>query len=310
MEKRIFGKTGLEVSVLGFGGAPIGFLETEQKEVAAVLNQLLDEGVNLIDTAAMYLGSEELIGKAVGHRRKEFLLVSKCGRGWASAADEDWSEAGVQKYVDRTLQRTGFSHVDVMLLHSCDLDTLKKGEALGGLVRARDAGKVRFVGYSGDNEALAYAVALPEVAVVQTSINLCDQANIDRGLPGARRHNVGVMAKRPIANAAWKKLSDQQGMYASYAKTYTERLAAMGIQPGDFGISGPPEQAWPELALRFTLSQPGVHTAIIGTTRPANVALNLAAARKGPLPHITVDSVREAFRKAEAASGKMWMGET
>lgn len=308
MEKRLFGKTGLQVSVLGFGGAPIGFLQTEQKEVAGVLNQLLDAGVNLIDTAAMYRGSEALIGKAVGHRRGEFVLVSKCGAGLESEPSTDWSAAGIAKFVEQTLRRTGFSHVDVMLLHSCDLATLEKGEALGALVKAREAGKIRFVGYSGDNEAVAYAAGLPEVAVIQTSINLCDQANIDLVLPKARQHNVGVMAKRPIANAAWKKLSEQPGMYASYAKTYTERLAAMGIQPGDFGIGGPPEEAWPELALRFTLSQPGVHTAIIGTRNAANVKRNIAAAKKGPLPHITVDSVREAFRKAEA--GKSWRGET
>jgi len=60
----------------------------------------------------------------------------------------------------------------------------------------------------------------PDVAVVQTSVNVADQSNIDRVLPAARKHNAGVMAKRPIANAAWKEISEQPGMYQSYAATH------------------------------------------------------------------------------------------
>ena len=78
-ENRVFGTTGLQVSPLGFGGAPIGYLATEQQQVARILNLLLDAGVNVIDTAECYPGSESLIGQAVGHRRKEFVLVTKCG---------------------------------------------------------------------------------------------------------------------------------------------------------------------------------------------------------------------------------------
>ena len=72
------------------------------------------------------------------------------------------------------------SVVDVMLLHSCDLATLQKGEALGALVKARDAGKIRFAGYSGDNEAAAWAAAHPDIAVLETSISIADQRNICR----------------------------------------------------------------------------------------------------------------------------------
>lgn len=310
MEKRPFGKTGLDVSVVGFGGAPIGFLETEQRQVGDVLNGLLDRGVNLIDTAAMYLGSEQAIGKAIGHRRGEFVLVSKCGAGWDTPGDSDWSAAGIRKYIDRSLQRLNFDVIDVMLLHSCDLATLQKGEALGAVIEARDAGKVRFVGYSGDNDAAAHAVTLPDVAVLETSVNICDQANIDAALPGAREHDVGVLAKRPVANAAWKKLDQQPGMYSSYARDYTERLAAMKLTPADLGFEGDPETVWPEIALRFTLSQPGVTTAIIGTTNPRNVEANLVAAGEGPLSDDVVEKLRKAFRDAQAASGSTWPGLT
>jgi aryl-alcohol dehydrogenase-like predicted oxidoreductase len=115
MEKRRFGKTGHDISVLGFGGAPIGFLETEQQRVARILNILLDEGVNLIDTAAAYHGSEEAIGKAVSHRRSEYVLVSKCGEPGTPESDA-WKPASLTQTVDRALSRLKTDHLDVMLL--------------------------------------------------------------------------------------------------------------------------------------------------------------------------------------------------
>jgi aryl-alcohol dehydrogenase-like predicted oxidoreductase len=310
MEKRTFGRTSLDVSVLGFGGAPIGVLNTEQAQIETILNALLDQGVNVIDTAAGYLGSEEAIGKAVAHRRDEFVLVSKCGQASDHLDGEAWSAQVITQTVDRALRRLQTDHLDVMLLHTCDLETLKKGEALGALVDACGAGKIRYVGYSGDNAAAVYAAEHPDVAVIETSINICDQANIDTVLPKAVENGVGVIAKRPIANAAWKNLSDQPGFYATYAKTYTERLAKMGVSLSELGFEGEPDRGWPEIALRFTLSQPGVHTAIIGTTNPAHVEANIQAADNGPLPAETVELLRVAFRQAESASAESWGGLT
>ena len=304
MEKRAFGRTGLDVSVLGFGGAPIGVLETGQSDVDSVLALLLDHGVNLIDTAAGYRGSEEAIGRSVGHRRDDFVLVSKCGQAFDDLAGEAWSAEVISATVDRSLARLGTEYLDVMLLHTCDREVLERGEALGALVRARDAGKVRFVGFSGDNQTAAYAAGLDDVAVIQTSVNVCDQVNIDQVLPVAVDHAVGVMAKRPIANAAWKDLNDQPGFYARYAETYTERLALMDVSPEDLGFEA---SDWPEIALRFTLAAEGVHTAIIGTTNPAHVQANLEAVSRGPLPDDTVNLLRIAF---VAAAAEDWTGQT
>jgi aryl-alcohol dehydrogenase-like predicted oxidoreductase len=308
MRKVAFCRTGLQVSQLGFGAAPIGYLDTERQRVSRILNLLLDSGVNLIDTAANYPGAEEMIAQAVGARRGEFVVVSKCGTSLPDVDEPAWSAAMVTKTVDRSLRRLRTDRLDVMLLHSCDLETLRRGEALGALARARDAGKVRFAGYSGDNEAAEYAASLADVAVIQTSVNIVDQVNIERVLPAARKHNVGVMAKRPIANAAWKDPGEQPGMYKSYAATYTDRLRKMGIDPAALGFGGPPARAWPELAVRFTLSQPGVHTAIIGTTNPQNAQVNITAAEKGPLPREAVEKIREAFRRADPAGA--WVGQT
>ena len=311
MELRTLGKTGFEVSALGFGGAPVGYLETDRGQVAEILNTLLDRGGNLIDTAASYSGSEEAIGEAIGHRRDDYVLVSKCGQAFDDIEGEAWSALAVGQTVDRALRRLKTDYLDVMLLHSCDLETLKKGEALGALIKARDAGKVRFVGYSGDNEAAVHAAGLDDVAVIETSVSICDQANINNVLPFAQRNNVGVLAKRPIANAAWRDASEQRGMYVAYASTYSERLAKMAITPAELGFPGDVGAAWPEIALRFTLSQPGVTTAIVGTTKTSNVERNLEALSKGALPENVVTEMRAAFRRAEAASGdEPWLGQT
>lgn len=303
MERRIFGKTGTAVSVLGFGGAPVGLLKTERAEVARILNQLLDAGVNLIDTAASYSGSEELIAEAIGHRRQEYFLVTKCGGKIDDIDAPAWSAGLIAATVDRALRRLRTDRLDLMLLHTCDLETLKRGEGLATLLKARDAGKIRFVGYSGDNEAVAYAASLPEVAVVEMSVNLADQANIDRGVAKARENNVGVIAKRPIANAAWKERAQQPGFYKDYAQTYKDRLDVMRLDPAALEVD-----SWAELALRFTLSQAGVQSAIIGTTSAANTRANIEAAAKGPLPEHVLAKVRAAFKRADP-EGK-WRGET
>ena len=309
MNKITFGKTGLSVSTLGFGGAPIGFLQTDADRVAALLNTLLDAGVNFIDTAAASAGSEEMIGKLVASRRDQLVLVSKCGQPSADLPGEAWSESRILATVDRTLKRLHTDRLDVMLLHSCDLPTLKKGEALGALVKAKNAGKIKFAGYSGDNQAAAFAAALPDVAVIETSISIADQANIDHVLPVARKHNVGVIVKRPIANAAWRQPGDQHGLYASYAQVYHDRLRKMEITPADLGFSGPPQNAWPEIALRFTLAQPGIHVPIIGTTNPKSAVANIENCAKGPLPDDAVRKIRAAFRSAEKAAGEIWAGQ-
>ncbi|MHC4947785.1 MAG: aldo/keto reductase [Planctomycetota bacterium] len=297
--RRRFGRTGLEVSPLGFGGAPIGWMEPGDDTVGRLLNALLDRGVNVIDTAAMYRGSEQMIARAIGHRRDEFVLITKCGIALDEIDAPAWSGPLVTASIDRSLRHLGTDRVDVMLLHSCDLETLRRGEALGALVAARDAGKVRFAGYSGDNEAAAHAVTLDDVAVLQTSVNVCDQRNIDAVLPAARARDVGVMVKRPIANAAWKAIEHQYDAYRDYARPYHERFAAMDLRLDELGFEGDPGAVWPGVALRFTLGVEGVHTAIAGTTAPHHVDANLRAAAAGPLAPDVVARIRAAFRRAD-----------
>ena len=308
MEMVAFGRTGLHVSRIAFGAGPIGYLGADPREVGRILNLLLDRGVNLIDTAAAYLGSEELIGAAVGHRRREYLLLSKCGRKVPGVEGQDWSAPVVSATVDRSLRRLGTDRLDVMLLHSCPVEVLRRGEALGALLKAKEAGKIRFAGYSGDNDAAEFAAGLDGVDVLMCSASLCDQANLDRALPAAAAQGLGTLLKRPVANGAWKAADEQQGVYRDYVKPYQERFQAMGLDPRALGFPGP--EPWMEIALRFALAIPGAQTLSIGTTRAANAEANLRLAEKGPLAPAAAAAIRKAFQEARARAGGEWPGLT
>lgn len=307
LDKRPFGNTGFQVSPLGFGGAPIGLLGIERQQASNVLNALLDAGVNLIDTAASYQESEGFIGESIGSRRDEFVLVSKCGGKIEDIDAPEWSPELITQTVDRSLEALRTTQIDVMLLHSCKRDVLERGDSLAALIKAREAGKIRFAGYSGDNETAAYAATLSDIAVIQTSISIADQRNIDMVLPKCRERNLGVEAKRPIANAAWKDVNKQPGFYKDYAKTYTDRLKEMKLAINALSFDDS-DDGWSELALRFTLSQPGVSTAIIGTTNPDHAKKNITFAGKGPLPADVSEKIRGAFRLADPNG--QWTGQT
>src|SRR5262245_6945678 len=129
MEKRQLGRTGMQVSVLGFGGSEIGFEHTAQADVDRLLNAALDAGLNAIDTAAIYPDSEKKIGAAVGARRSEFFLFTKCGDP-TSNDPQYWNADALTKSIHRSLSDLGTDCVDVIQLHSCNEATLRKGEAI------------------------------------------------------------------------------------------------------------------------------------------------------------------------------------
>src|SRR5947207_13135438 len=102
MEKRSLGRTNMDVTVLGFGGA--GLAGENMENIGRVLNSALDAGINVIDTAECYEGGEESIGDAISKRRDEFFLFTKCGhpRGIGSA---DWSASSILESIERSLRR-------------------------------------------------------------------------------------------------------------------------------------------------------------------------------------------------------------
>jgi aryl-alcohol dehydrogenase-like predicted oxidoreductase len=297
MEKRVLGKTGMAVSVLGFGGAEIGYENVAFEKVERLLHAALDAGLNIIDTAECYPGSEELVGRAVSGRRKDFFLFTKCGH--ASGFDlPDWDLRMLEMQIDRSLQRLRLDHVDLVQLHSCSKEMLENGDVIRVLEKARDAGKTRFVGYSGDGQAAVYAVESGRFDTLQTSVSIADQEVIDLVLPLAARRNIGVIAKRPIANAIWKLPTQPANAY------YQEYWRRLGILKYDF-LRQDMDQAV-SIALRFTLAQPGVATAIVGTTKPDRWAANARLLDAGPLNASEIQAIRERWRAAASAD---WVGQ-
>lgn len=298
MERRSFGKTGMQVSVLGFGGAEIGFQGADPQTVSRLLNSALDAGLNVIDTAECYANSEELIGQAVSHRRQDYYLFTKCGH--AAGFDlPDWSPALLEQSIERSLRLLKTDCLDLVQLHSCSEETLRQGDAIAALQRARDAGKTRFIGYSGDRTDALYAVECGAFDSLQISINIADQQAIDLVLPRARERQMGVIVKRPIANAVWRGSERPSG---EYYQPYWDRLQALQYDflKGDLCDSI-------GIALRFTAFLPGVHTLIVGTTQPERWQQNAALLEAGPLPAELYAAIRQRW---QAVAGQDWVGQT
>ena len=299
MEKRRLGKTDMEVSILGFGGAEIGYEGISLDTVQALLNSALDAGLNVIDTAECYENSEELIGKAIGNRRDQFHLFTKCGhpRGVGS---EDWSPSSILESVERSLRRLQTDRLDLIQLHSCSEAVLRKGDAIAALQTAREKGLTRYIGYSGDSVAAKFAVESGVFDTLQTSINIADQEALELTVPLALERQMGVIAKRPLANVAWKT---GHKPIEPYHHTYWDRLRKLAY---DFTRPDTLEKSI-SLALRFTLSAPGVHTAIVGTTKPERWQENAELLKAGPLKENEFQSIRERWDDIAPAT---WIGQT
>jgi len=299
MEKRQLGKTDMQVSVLGFGGAEIGFEGATAETVATLLNSALDAGLNVIDTAECYEGSEELIGSAVSHRRNDFFLFTKVGHP-KGVGSEDWSIPSILESIERSLRRLRTDRLDLVQLHSCSEAVLQKGDVIRALQTARDRGHTRYIGYSGDSRAAKFAVESGAFDTLQTSINIADQESLELFLPSACERQIGVIAKRPIANAAWKS---GHKPIDSYQHPYWDRLRKL-----DYGFirSQPLEESIAH-ALRFTLSVPGVHTAIVGTSKPERWQENARLLEAGPLSASEFAAIRERW---DDIAPTTWVGQT
>lgn len=286
MEHRTLGKTGLSVSLLGFGGSEIGAPSVDQSTVEELLNAALDAGLNVIDTAECYRESEEKIGRAVATRRGDFHLFTKCGHEGEALGGTDWDPATLTKSIERSLERLKVDHVDLVQLHTCSLDQLKGGDVIDVLNRAREAGKARFIGYSGDNEAATYAVSCGAFDTLQTSVNIADQNCVDGWVHDAQVAGMGVIAKRPIANAAWKPGPEE----GDYGWPYRLRLDELDYDflGGDHDIA---------IAMRFTATVPGVSTMIVGTEKPGRWSQNAEILKAGVLPPDEYEAIRVRWRE-------------
>jgi len=231
MQKVQFGSTGFETSRLGVGLSEIGSFElSDQAQATNVLNTALDNGINFLDTSACYGISEELVGNGVSQRRDDYFLATKAGHVARGYEGEAWTFQTVVDSIDRSLRLLQTDHVDVVQLHSCDIDVLEKGDAIRALQEAQQAGKTSFIGYSGDNESAHWAVDSGLFATLQTSYNLVEQRARTTGLlEKAIAKGMGTIIKRPIAGGVWgKSRPDAADQTASnYNTPYLDRAKSV-----------------------------------------------------------------------------------
>lgn len=290
---RSLGTTGLEVPPLGYGAAAAGDPALSETEAGALLDGAVDAGATLIDTARSYGLSEERIGRHLSGRRREFVLSTKVGYGVPGVPD--WTGPAVQAGIDLALRTLKTDVIDIVHLHSCATGVLRRGEVIEALVRAREAGKIRVAAYSGDGDALDMAVDSGRFGGIQTSVNLCDLASLEKGtVARAAARGIGVLAKRPLANAPWARTAPPAGDEAAAAYFHRWRGLAYdlgGLEPA-------------EAALRFAAFAPGIAAAIVGTRSLARLSAHLAAVARGPLPEALERALLARWRER----GGAWPG--
>jgi aryl-alcohol dehydrogenase-like predicted oxidoreductase len=286
MEQREFGKQGFRVSTLGLGAGHIGDPEADETQVAALLNQALDIGITLIDTARSYGMSEERIGRHIGHRRQQYILSTKVG--YDVPGFDDWTYDCILAGVDAALTRLRTDYLDIVHLHSCPLEILQRGNVIRALHQARDQGKLRVASYSGENEELLWAIESGHFGGIECSVNLFDQRCLDHALPKAQARGMGVIAKRPLANAPWRFVERPHG---DYCEEYWLRWKSMGLETNDMD--------WNELALRFAAFAPTVDSAIVGTSSIGHLLQNMNYLKHGPLPTERFEFLQELFRRCD-----------
>jgi len=298
VETRKFGKTDMKVSVLGFGSAEIGMDSStaSDQEVGELLNALLDEGVNVLDSASSYKRSEGLIGKHVAARRSEYYVFSKLGEGESVGLPyPDWDVRNVRPSIERTLRDLKTDYVDLMMIHSCSEAVLRQGDLIEALRDLKREGLTRYIGYSGDSTDALYAVSTGVFDALETSINIADQEALQLTVSEASKRDMGIIAKRPIANAVWVR----QGL-ENAPDPYVERLGKL-----NYPFLKNDSDAIAEKALRFVLSVPFVDTAIVGTTKLAHFRQNIGYAAKGKLPDREILDIRNRWLEVQEPA---WAG--
>ena len=270
LTRRALGKTGLDVSVLGFGAGPLGDGRLSELDADALVGAALEHGITLFDTAPSYGSSEERLGRALGARRRDVVVATKGGYGVPGIAD--WTGEVIRRGIDAALARMRTDVIDIFLLHSCDAGTLGRDDILSELDRAKSAGKIRAAGYSGENEALAAAIASGRFDVVECSVSMFDRGSLASAVADAAARGIGVLAKRPLANGAWRHDSPPD---APDVRTYWDRAQTMRIDVEPL--------TWPEALVRFAAYADGVTSALVGTSKVAHLSDAAAAAARGPL---------------------------
>jgi aryl-alcohol dehydrogenase-like predicted oxidoreductase len=303
MNYRTLGKTGLEVSVLGYGAWGIGkgmWLGADDTESVRSLRRAIDAGVNFIDTALAYGDghSEQLVGQAIREAEGTTYVASKIppknsewpARGGVAAA-EAYPAEWVVECTERSLANLGLETIDVQQFHVWSDEWLHQGDWAEAVGRLREQGKIRHFGISVNDHEPDNAVALVRSGIVdsvQVIYNIFDQGPEDELFPAVQAANVGVIARVPFdeGSLTGRISPDTEFPPGDWRNNYFggdrkeqvwERAQAI---TKDLGV---PLENLPEMALRYCLSHPAVSTVIAGMRSLLNVDANVRAAELGPL---------------------------
>lgn len=296
MEYRTLGRTGLAVSVLGFGALEIGrnwpywrqdkddFSRPTEADAIKVIHKAMDVGINFFDTAPAYQDSEEILGKAFKGMRKEVLIGTKCGE-WFDGKNSvyDYSYAETKKFIDNSLRLLQTDYIDLLQIHSASADVIRRGETLAAMKEAQQRGKVRFIGLSTDFvDAAQMAIESCEYDSLQVSYNCINSEIMKNIFPSAQEKNLGIIIKDGMARG---KLSPKYAdVTTPEERTIIERIKS---------IADKHQMSLPELAVRFVISHSAVSSVIIGTKKIDNLLANSASVANGALPQEILNSIAE-----------------
>jgi aryl-alcohol dehydrogenase-like predicted oxidoreductase len=255
-----------------------------------LLNAVVDSGINFIDTAAMYGESETRIGRYLPRDADGVIVATKCGdyevmEDGTPRIVVDYSPSCILRIVDESRRRLDRDVLDIVLFHGLPRGEYDADAAFDALLEAKSRGWARFVGVSGDGPAAAAEARRRPLDVQELTYNILYQEADRELLPALRERGMGVIVKRPIANAAY--LSAERPA-AGFGESWdlAHRLG-LGELAGEMPLV--------EFALRYTLSRADVSTAIVGTTDPRHLQANALISDGSPLPADTLARIREAY---------------
>ena len=296
--RRTLGRTGLEVTTLGFGamelrGPPTG-PELTDAQAGRLLGAVLDEGINFIDTSIDYGRSEELIGRFISHRRSEYVLASKCGcvPGAVLGGEHVHTAQNIRAGIEQSLRLLATDHLDLVQFHrSLTREEFDAEGALSEAFAMRDEGKVRHVGVSGILPALDEQIEMGVFDAFQIPYSALQREHED-AIERASAAGAGIVIRGGVARGTpddWENrryyMIDNETMRARWDRAELDEL-----------LDGSSRTAF---LLRFTLSHPGLDTTIVGTSSVEHLRENIATAALGPLP---ADVLAEAKRRLDAAA--------
>jgi aryl-alcohol dehydrogenase-like predicted oxidoreductase len=304
MQYRRLGRTGIEVSEIGYGAWGIGGAQwggADDDESIQALHRAIEVGLNFVDTALAYGDghSERLVGRVVREREETVHVATKvppANRIWpaeqGSAIDEVFPPGYVGQCAERSLRNLGMDSVDLLQLHVWNDDWASSARLIDEVDALRSQGKIRHFGISINDHQPANGLRLIEggvVDTVQVIYNVFDQSPEDELLPACREHDVGVIARVPLDEGGLTgrigpdtefEGDDFRAQYFRGDRKREVHEHATAIA-SDLGIEA---SGLAEVALRFILSEPTVSTVIPGMRSLRNVERNVAASDAGPLP--------------------------